>query len=248
MHCILGAGRRTHYSGLEASRPFAATAGRRAPPLDRSARIALSRARHGANVAPMNPRPCVLQSRFVRLEPLAEAHAEDLWEAGADREVWRFLLSPPLESLPAALDFIRAARAAAAEGSVLPFAIVWRASGRAIGSTRYLDIRSAHRGLEIGGTWIDPRHQRTSVNTECKRLLLAHAFEDLGALRVQLKTDSRNLRSQAAIERIGAMREGVLRRHMILRDGFVRDTVMYAITDEDWPLVKAKLDALLERS
>ncbi len=130
------------------------------------------------------------------------------------------------------------------DGSAWPFATVENESGRAIGSTRYFDIRPEHRGLEIGWTWLGVAHQRTAANTECKRLLLVHAFDVLGALRVQLKTDARNLRSQRAIERIGAVREGVLRAHMILPDGFVRDSVMYSITRADWPAVKSKLEAL----
>jgi RimJ/RimL family protein N-acetyltransferase len=135
----------------------------------------------------------------------------------------------------------------------VPFAIVeksppgaiGRAPGRAIGSTRYLDIRREHRGLEIGWTWLGRAWQRTAANTECKLLLLEHAFEALGALRVQLKTDARNLASQRAIERIGAVREGVLRAHMVVREGFVRDSVMYAVTAGEWPEVKGKLEGLL---
>ena len=110
-----------------------------------------------------------------------------------------------------------------------------------------MDIRPADRGLEIGSTWIAPVYQRTPLNTECKYLLLGHAFEVLGATRVQLKTDSRNLRSQTAIERIGATREGTLRHHMIVRDGYVRDSVFFSVTDSDWPAVKQRLEDLLGR-
>jgi N-acetyltransferase len=120
--------------------------------------------------------------------------------------------------------------------------------GKAIGSTRYLDIRPEHRGLEIGGTWYSAAHQRTGVNTECKFLLLKHAFEVLDCIRVQLKTDSRNERSQRAMERIGAVREGVLRNHMIQPDGHWRQTVMYSITVEEWPAVKARLEQLMSRT
>jgi RimJ/RimL family protein N-acetyltransferase len=129
----------------------------------------------------------------------------------------------------------------------VPFAIVLRASGRAVGSTRYIDIRRAHRGLEIGWTWIGREWQRTAVNSECKRLLLEHAFEVLGALRVQLKTDARNTRSQRAIERLGAKREGVLRAHMVLADGFVRDSVMYSVIAAEWPSVKQGLERCADR-
>lgn len=196
----------------------------------------------------MDPRPVVLEGENVRLEPLSLEHAPALAIAGRDPLVWRFLLRRPLSSEDDAREMVREALAAAADRSQLPFAIVARSTGRAIGSTRFMEIRHAHKGLEIGSTWISPEYQRTAVNTECKRSLFAHAFEDLGALRVQLKTDARNERSQRAIERIGAVREGVLRRHMILWDGFVRDTVMYSITAEDWPGVRAKIDALLART
>jgi RimJ/RimL family protein N-acetyltransferase len=189
----------------------------------------------------MEPRPVVLEGEFVRLEPLKLEHAEDLFAAGGDEEIWRYM---PLAA-PSSAEEMRArneeALERAREGSEVPFAIVLRASGRAIGSTRYIDIRRAHRGLEIGWTWIGREWQRTAVNTECKRLLLAHAFETLGALRVQLKTDARNVRSQRAIERLGAVREGVLRAHMVLHDGFVRDSVMYSIVASEWERVKERL-------
>src|SRR6185295_15012385 len=125
------------------------------------------------------------------------------------------------------------------------FAIVDRASGQPVGGTAYLDIRPNHRVLEIGRTWIGAGHQGTAVNPESKLLLLRHAFEDLGALRVQLKTDLRNLHSQRAIEKLGAVREGVLRKYQLRADGLPRDTVMYAITDEDWPGVRARLEIRL---
>ena len=134
----------------------------------------------------------------------------------------------------------------AAGGTQLPFAIVHRGSGKGVGSTRYLDIRRSDRGLEIGWTWIGTDYQRTVINTECKYLLLRHAFEDLGAVRVQMKTDLRNVRSQRAIERLGAVREGVLRKHIVLWDGFIRDTVYYSVIHEEWPEVKRRLEGLLK--
>lgn len=136
-------------------------------------------------------------------------------------------------------------REAAREDGSIAFAIVPVATGAAAGSTRYLDIDRSHRTLEIGWTWIGPAWQRTAVNTECKLLLLAHAFDDLGAHRVTLKTDGRNERSQRAIERIGATREGVLRRHRVCWDGYVRDTVYFGVTDLDWPRVREGLVARL---
>lgn len=190
----------------------------------------------------------LLEGRWVRLEPLVEAHAGDLFVAGRDAEIWRYMPRPPFASPDDALAFIGDALAAARDGSQVPFAIVERASGRAVGSTRYFDIRREHRGLEIGWTWIGVAHQRSPVNTECKRLLLGHAFEKLGMLRVQLKTDARNVKSRAAIERIGGVQEGVLRAHMVMPDGFVRDSVMYSITAGEWPSVKEKLEELEARS
>ena len=190
-------------------------------------------------------RPRVLEGSTIRLEPLAESHAPDLFAAGRDASIWTYMPRGPLASVEDALAMIRSAVAAGIEGSQWPFAIV--RAGRALGSTRYLDIRPEHRGLEIGWTWIGVADQRSPVNTECKRLLLAHAFEALGALRVQLKTDARNVRSRRAIERIGATREGVLRAHMVMPDGFVRDTVMYSITEGEWRTVKRKLEDIEAR-
>jgi RimJ/RimL family protein N-acetyltransferase len=150
-------------------------------------------------------------------------------------------------SLDDVLEWIQQALAVQESGTQIPFATVLRESGRAIGSTRYLDIRRADRGPEIGWTWIAPQHQRSAVNTECKYLLLRHAFEDLEAVRVQLKTDRRNERSQHAIKRLGAVREGVLRKHMAVRDGFIRDTVYYSILDSEWPEVRRRLEDFLQR-
>jgi RimJ/RimL family protein N-acetyltransferase len=194
---------------------------------------------------PFDPQPITLQGIHVRLEPLAQQHARDLFAAGSDEAIWTYMPRPVPRSLEDTSGWIQEALAAAAEGSQLPFAIIHRASGKAVGSTRYLDIRKEHRGLEIGWTWVGAAYQRTPVNTECKYLLLTHAFEELGAVRVQLKTDLRNERSQRAIERIGAVREGVLRKHMALWDGFIRDTVYYSILASEWPDVKRRLERLL---
>jgi RimJ/RimL family protein N-acetyltransferase len=185
----------------------------------------------------------ILEGRHARLVPLATLHAPDLFAAAQQDELWQY--GPmPCPKTPIEIErMIAEALAAEQRGEQLPFAILERASGRAIGSTRYLDLRLEHRGLEIGWTWITPAAQRTAINTECKLLLLAHAFEVLGCVRVQLKTDLRNLRSQAAIERLGARKEGVLRKHYVVWDGYVRDTVMYSITDEEWPALKRRLSA-----
>ncbi len=192
-----------------------------------------------------DPQPVTLEGAHVRLEPLACRHAEGFFEAGKDETIWPYMPCPPLKSLQDAQALIDQALAVAAGGTQIPFAIIERKNGKAIGSTRYLDIRRNDRGLEIGWTWIGTAYQRTVVNTECKYLLLRHAFEDLGAVRVQLKTDLRNVRSQRAIERLGAVREGVLRRHIVLWDGFIRDTVYYSIIQSEWPEAKRRLEGLM---
>ncbi len=193
------------------------------------------------------PAPVVLQGRHVRLEPLRPDHLDDLFVAAAEASVWTWMSVGPFAERADLAAWIEEAVTGSAAGEQVAFAIVPTDTGRAVGSTRYFDIKPADRGLEIGWTWVGPSHQRTGVNTECKRLLLGHAFEVLGAHRVQLKTDARNERSQRAIERIGGVREGVLRRHMRVKDDHLRDSVMYSVIDSEWPAVRSKLDALLER-
>lgn len=193
----------------------------------------------------MNPAPIVLQGEVVRLEPLEGRHAADLLVAAADPAIWLYMPSPQPKSLGEVEAFIADAQLSAATGEQVPFAVLDRRSGRAVGSTRYLEIRRADRALEIGWTWYAREAQRTAINTECKLLLLRHAFEGLGALRMQFKTDGRNLRSQRAIERLGAVKEGVLRKQRILHDGYVRDAAYYSITDDEWPAVRAGLEARL---
>jgi RimJ/RimL family protein N-acetyltransferase len=189
--------------------------------------------------------PVTLEGTWARLEPLQMEHAEALHTAAQDPDTWRYVSTDASESPDAMRRWIATALAEQNAGYSLPFVIVRRADGAVVGSTRYLDIKPAHRGLEIGWTWLTPSARRTAINTECKYLLLGHAFERLGAIRVQLKTDRRNERSQRAIERLGAMREGVLRKHLIYDTGYQRDSVMYSITDDEWPAVKANLEAKL---
>lgn len=189
--------------------------------------------------------PITLTGRIVRLEPLTEAHVPDLAVAGADDSIWQFMPYGLVTTEEKMRGWVREILSRQARGTDLVFAVIHLETGGAIGSTRYMDIQRQHRGLEIGGTWYSPAYQRTAVNTECKYLLLAHAFERLGCLRVQLKTDLRNERSQRAIERIGAVREGVLRDHMILPDGYVRSSVYYSILAAEWPAVKARLEQKL---
>jgi RimJ/RimL family protein N-acetyltransferase len=193
-----------------------------------------------------DPRPVVLEGEHVRLEPLSLRHAEDVLAVGGDDETWLYMPIPALKAIEDARAMIRDAEVEARAGREVPFAIVERAGGRAIGSTRYLDLQRPHRALEIGWTWIGAAFRRTAVNTECKLLLLRHAFDDLGAHRVTLKTDARNLRSQRAIERIGGVREGVLRRHRVCWDGSVRDTVYYGILDAEWDGVRRRLETVAD--
>jgi N-acetyltransferase len=190
----------------------------------------------------MDIKPVVLQGRWVRLEPLAEAHVPQLAIAGRDDVIWKFMRYGHITTEPGMRAWVLELLEAQAQGTDLPFAVIHLASGAAIGSTRYLEIRRLHRALEIGGTWYALAFQRTAVNTECKYLLLRHAFEDLGCLRVQFKTDLRNERSQRALERIGAVKEGVLRNHMILPDGTIRHSVYYSMIDSEWPAIKTHLE------
>ena len=195
----------------------------------------------------MKVEPVVLTGRHVRLEPMTEAHIAALAEIGAGQPFWQFMLYGDIETEDDMERWVEEILSRARNGTDLPFVAVHLASGQVAGATRYLNIMPRDRGLEIGGTWYGPEFQRTVVNTECKLLLLQHAFEELKAIRVQLKTDLRNERSQRAIERIGAVKEGVLRNHMILPDGRYRDSVFYSILDIEWPAVKSRLMQLMER-
>lgn len=191
-----------------------------------------------------DPVPVTLQGEHLRLVPLTEEHAEGLLLHGREPAIWDYMLRGPLVSLEDARSYIRGALA---DRSQVPFAILDPGGEQVLGTTRYMDIQRENRSLEIGHTWLGAPFRRSAVNTECKLLLLEHAFERLGAVRVQLKTDGRNLVSQRAIERLGARREGVLRNHRIVRDGYVRDTVMYALVPAEWPLTKARLRGFLGR-
>lgn len=195
----------------------------------------------------MNVLPVTLEGRHVRLEPLTTEHHADLCEAGLDEELWRWI--PQQVRSPADMRaYIETALRALADGLALPFATVERTTGRAIGSTRFGNIDRGNRRLEIGWTWIGRRWQRSAVNTEAKYLMLRHAFETLGAMRVELKTDSLNERSRRAILRLGAVQEGTFRKHMLTESGRIRHTVYFSIIDEEWPAVKARLEAMASRS
>ncbi len=196
----------------------------------------------------MNIRPVTLVGKRVRLEPLGLHHAPSLTKYGTDVRIWKYMVFKPITNLEEMRAWIEELLRRQANGTDLPFAVIDLASEEAIGVTRYLDIRPEHRSLEIGGTWYAIAYQGSGVNVDAKYLLLKHAFEELNCVRVQLKTDARNLRSQRAIEKIGATKEGVLRNHMILPDGTVRDSVIYSIIDSEWPQVKNQLEARLAQS
>ena len=182
----------------------------------------------------------------MRLEPLTLVHVPGLFAIGQDEEIWRWLYSAPPINVDEMRAWVADALEAQSRGGELPFAVVEQASGTVIGTTRYMGINAAHGQLEIGWTWYGRAYWGTSVNPECKYLLLRHAFESLECIRVQFATDSRNERSQRAIERIGATREGVLRSNRIVpKDGYHRSSVLYSIIDDEWPEVKARLESLL---
>lgn len=188
----------------------------------------------------LTPVTLSLPRGVARLIPMRAEHSGALY-AASEPSVWSYLTSPPPKSPADMLAWMNAALEGHAKGTDLPWVIEHKPTGRIIGTTRYLDIQHQNRAVEIGFTWINPAFQRTSINTECKFLLMRHAFEALGCVRVQLKTDARNLQSQAAIARLGAVREGVHRRHRVLHDGFIRDTVYFSVTDLEWPAVRRGL-------
>jgi len=191
-------------------------------------------------------RPVTLNGRYICLEPLSQQrHHEGLSEVGLDAEIWRWNPFHVLRTPEDMRRYIETARQQQAAGQSLPFATIEQASGRAVGSTRFINIDRANRSLEIGSTWIAPPWQRTAVNTEAKYLMLRHAFETLGCVRVELKTDSLNERSRRAILRLGAIEEGTLRNHMITTSGRFRHSVYYSIIDQEWPAVKARLEERL---
>jgi len=187
--------------------------------------------------------PVTLTGKFVRLEPMREAHTPGLTEIGLDNNIWEHMLYGDVRTEEDICNWVRNILAK----PDLAFVVIELASGRIAGATRYLNIVQEHRGLEIGGTWFGSEFQHTAANTESKYLLLRYAFETLGCIRVQFKTDVRNLRSQRAIERLGAIREGVLRNHLILPDGRFRDSIFYSILDVEWQGVKGRLEGFLNR-
>ena len=193
----------------------------------------------------LDVRPVRLEGKLIALEPLEQSHAQGLYNRGRESADWAYMPRGCFVDLADTRHWIDDALATPDQ---LPFAIVELGKNRVAGSTRFLSIRREHRSLEIGWTWLGHEWQRTGVNTEMKWLLLRHAFEQLGCLRVEFKTDARNLRSQRALERIGATREGVLRKHMIVQNDFSRDSVYFSVTDDEWSEVKARLRHLMARA
>ena len=186
-----------------------------------------------------------LENETVLLRPLDKVDVQGILEAVNFPEIWLHM-STAMENIEDVNGFVDNALAMKEKKKEFPFVIVDKGSGQIIGSTRFMDIGDKHKRLEIGTTWLIPAYWRTAINTGCKYLLLQYCFEILKLQRVQIKTDHENYRSQKAIERIGAIKEGVLRNHMIRKDGTIRHTVMYSITKEDWPEVKMKLQQLLD--
>jgi RimJ/RimL family protein N-acetyltransferase len=194
----------------------------------------------------MNVEPVTLEGQYVRLEPLSLDHYEPLCEVGLEESLWRWTTAA-VKTPDDLREYIEAALAARDQGTALPFATIERSSGRAIGSTRFANIDRYNRGVEIGWTWVSPQRQRTPINTEAKYLMLRHAFEGWGCIRVELKTHISNEKSRNAILRIGAKQEGILRNHRIMPDGSIRDSVCFSVIDPEWPVVKADLESKLAR-
>jgi RimJ/RimL family protein N-acetyltransferase len=190
--------------------------------------------------------PVVLEGARVRLEPLRPDHLDDLRLVAFDPALWRWTIMGPQDEA-GLRRWLETALANADAGTERPFATIDRASGRAIGSSRFLSIVPEHRRLEIGWTWVGTAWQRTGANREAKLLQLTHAFETLGANRVEFKTHSLNERSRTALAGIGAAFEGVFRNHMVMPDGSIRHSAYFSVIAEEWPRVKARLEADLSR-
>lgn len=185
----------------------------------------------------------VLEGRIIRLEPLTPDHEEGLWLASRDPDTWRWLSVVQPQSREGWRSWMEQALAAANAGTELPLVTSTREA--VVGSTRFLALRPEHGSVEIGWTWLHPSAWNTGANAEAKLLQLRHAFETWGCRRVELKTDALNERARRALEAIGATFEGIHRKHMLVRGGENRDSAWYSITDDDWPSVRAHLEARL---
>ena len=199
-----------------------------------------------ASQTSFDPQPVTLEGKIVRLEPLTLDHAASMLAAGSAESIWQFLAVPAPADLDQARKWIQGRLADQEAERRIPYAVICLADGKFAGSTGYAAINRPYRTMEIG-SWYGVNYQRTGVNTECKYLLLKHAFEDLGTLRVGLNVDTKNMRSRQAVERIGGVQEGVVRKQRIRRDGTRRDTVIYGFIDDDWPQAKLKLEGLMNR-
>ena len=190
--------------------------------------------------------PVTLTGQHIRLEPLSIDHHGELCEVGLEPDLWRWTITEVLtpEDMRA---YMQTALQWQKDGTALPFVTIEKASGRVVGSTRFMNIDRPHRRVEIGSTWIGKPWQRTVVNTEAKYLMLRHAFETLGCIRVELKTDSLNEQSRNAMLRMGAKDEGIFRNHMICYGGRIRHSAWYSVIDSEWPEVKARLEGLLSQ-
>ncbi len=196
---------------------------------------------------PMVVEPVTLEGRNIRLEPLSLEHHAQLCEVGLDDELWRWI-PIAVRTADEMRAYVETALQEQAAGTALPFATIEKASDRAIGSTRFGNIDRANRHVEIGWTWLGRKWQRTAANTEAKYLMLGHAFETWGCLRVEFKTDSLNQRSRAALLRIGAKEEGIFRNHVITWTGRLRHSAYYSIIASEWPAVKPHLQDKLHRA
>ena len=194
----------------------------------------------------MNIQPVTLEGRHVRLEPLTLAHQTGLCAVGLDPELWRWIAAP-VHDAAGMRAYIEEALAWQQAGTALPFATVEKATNKPIGSTRFGNIERAHRRLEIGWTWVAKPWQRSPVNTEAKYLMLRHAFETLGCMRVELKTDSLNEKSRNAMLRLGCKEEGTFRNHIITSTSRIRHSVWFSVIDSEWPGVKERLEEMLAR-
>jgi N-acetyltransferase len=190
--------------------------------------------------------PVTLEGRIVRLEPLSMDHVPGLAEVGLDPAIWRWTIARP-ETIDELRDWASAALAARTAGTEMPFATIEAATGRPIGSTRFMNIVLEHRRVEIGWTWLAPAWQRSGANREAKLLLLTHAIEVLGCRRVEFKTDSNNEPSRNALLGIGATFEGIFRKHMVMPGDGVRHSAWYSVIDDEWPAVKSRLEESLRR-
>ena len=192
----------------------------------------------------MQIEPVTLKGQHVCLEPVSLAHVPALWHVGAHEDIWRYL-PYAIRSEDDMRAYIEAELARQQAGRVVRFVTIAKAIGQPVGSTSYLNVDLQHRRLEIGGTWITPAWQRSAINTEAKYLQLRHAFETLGCIRVEFKTDSLNAQSRQAIARLGATEEGTFRNHMVMPSGRIRHSVYFSITNDEWPGVKAHLVGLM---